>query len=49
MVDNFYFVEDLAFVFWFHLALVDDLWIAKQGKPSFDDRSDTTQWTVREP
>jgi O-antigen ligase len=28
MVDNFYFVEDLAFVFWLHLALVDDLWAA---------------------
>lgn len=33
MVDNFYFVEDLAIVFWLQLALVDTLWAATQRKP----------------
>jgi O-antigen ligase len=34
LVDNFYFVEDLAFVFWLHLALVDDAWSAAQREHS---------------
>lgn len=46
MVDNFYFVEDLAIVFWLHLALVDTLWVAAQRTPNAHGPPGAMWWSI---